>query len=139
MTNPWQGIKSGKSKLISEKVLFHDFYWYVEDRNNNPCLLFKIKNRATPLPQKNKLPPISYIKFQMINQDYSYLCVELMDKTYIDLFGEFCNLLTKTSLEIEDESTALNVFIKKAWRWQSLLSKTKEKKLSEEKHKGLLG
>ena len=30
-----------------------------------------------------------------------------MDKTYIDLFGEFCNLLTKTSLEIEDESTAL--------------------------------
>ena len=52
MTNPWQGIKSGKSKLISEKVLFHDFYWYVEDRNNNPCLLFKIKNIATPLPQK---------------------------------------------------------------------------------------
>ena len=64
----------------------------------------------------------------MITQDYRYLCVELMDKTYIDLFGEFCNLLTKTSLEIEDESTALNVFIKKAWRWQSLLSKTKEKK-----------
>ncbi len=139
MKNPWQDLQPGILKAISKDLLAHDFYWYVEARNNNQCLFYKIKDNNIELPKKNKLPSISYIKFLPASQDYKYLCVELQDKNYIDLFFEYCNLLIKASLEIEDEKVALNVFIKKAWRWQVLLSKNREKKLSEEKQKGLIG
>jgi len=138
MKNPWQDLQPGILKAISKDLLAHDFYWYVEARNKNQCLFYKIKDNNIELP-KNKLPSISYIKFVPASQDYKYLCVELQDKNYVDLFLEYCNLLIKASLEIEDEQVALNVFIKKAWRWQALLSKTREKKLSEEKQKGLIG
>ena len=139
MKNPWQDLQPGILKAISKDLLAHDFYWYVEARNKNQCLFYKIKDNNIELPKKNKLPSISYIKFVPASQDYKYLCVELQDKNYVDLFLEYCNLLIKASLEIEDEQVALNVFIKKAWRWQALLSKTREKKLSEEKQKGLIG
>ena len=139
MKNPWENLQPGILKAISKDILAHDFYWYLEARNNNPCLFYKIKDNNIELPKKNKLPSISYIKFLPASQDYKYLCVELQDKNYVDLFLEYCNLLIKASLEIEDEEVALNVFVKKAWRWQALLSKTREKKLSQEKQKGLIG
>ena len=66
MTNPWKGISPGKSKLISEKILNHDFYWYVEDRNNNPCLLFKIKNQNRKINLK-KDEFKKFIKYLMNN------------------------------------------------------------------------
>tara|TARA_Y100000589_G_scaffold329548_1_gene376459 strand:- start:2074 stop:3048 length:975 start_codon:yes stop_codon:yes gene_type:complete len=139
MKNPWENLQPGILKAISKDILAHDFYWYLEARNNNPCLFYKIKDNKIELPKKNKLPSISYIKFLPASQDYKYLCIELQDKNYVDLFLEYCNLLIKASLEIEDEEVALNVFVKKAWRWQALLSKTREKKLSQEKQKGLIG
>ena len=139
MKNPWENLQPGILKAISKDILAHDFYWYLEAKNNNPCLFYKIKDNKIELPKKNKLPSISYIKFLPASQDYKYLCIELQDKNYVDLFLEYCNLLIKASLEIEDEEVALNVFVKKAWRWQALLSKTREKKLSQEKQKGLIG
>ena len=48
MTDPWARIKPNKRFPYSENEnLNHDFYWYVEQKNNNPCILFKIKNEST--------------------------------------------------------------------------------------------
>ena len=139
MNNPWKLLKPGILKAISKEVQTHKFYWYVEEDNLNPCLRFRIINQTTPNPPRNKLPHISYISFGIATLDYRYLSVELHDHSYVDIFLEFCNLLIKSTLEIEEEEVALNVFVKRAWRWQILLSKTREKKLSEEKQKGLIG
>ena len=139
MNNPWKQLQPGILYAISKEVQNHKFYWYVKEDNHNPCLRFRIRNQTTPNPPRNKLPLISYISFGIATLDYRYLSVELHDHSYVDIFLEFCNLLIKSTLEIEQEEVALNVFVKRAWRWQVLLSKTREKKLSEEKQKGLIG
>ncbi len=140
MTDPWARIKPNKRFPYSENEnLNHDFYWYVEQKNNNPCILFKIKNESTNLPLKNKFPKINYINFYPINQDFKFLCVELLDKNYKDLFYVYAQDIISSSIVEKNEKVALNIFIKKAWRWQYLLQKGREKKLRDEKQKGLIG
>ena len=64
MIDPWSRIKPNKRFPYSENEnLNHDFYWHVEQKNNNPCILFKIKNENTKLPLRNKFPKINYINF----------------------------------------------------------------------------
>ena len=140
MTDPWARIKPNKRFPYSENEnLNHDFYWYVEQKNNNPCILFKIKHDSTNFPLRNKFPKINYISFYPINQDFKFICVELLDKNYKDLFLVYAEDIISSSLEAEKETVALNIFIKKTWRWQYLLQKGREKKLNEEKQKGLIG
>ena len=114
MNNPWKELQPGILYAISKKVQNHKFYWYVKDDNHNPCLRFRIRNQTTPNPPRNKLPLISYISFGIATLDYRYLSVELHDHSYVDIFLEFCNLLIKSTLEIEQEEVALNVFVKRA-------------------------
>ena len=140
MIDPWARIKPNKRFPYSEsEKLNHDFYWYVEQKNNNPCILFKIKNISTNFPLRNKFPKINYINFYPINQDYNFLCVELLDKNYKDLFYVYAEDIISSSLIEKKENVALSIFVKKTWRWQYLLQKGREKKLSEEKQKGLIG
>ena len=121
----------------SEK-LNHDFYWYVEQKNNNPCILFKIKNISTNFPLRNKFPKINYINFYPINQDYNFLWCELLDKNYKDLFYVYAEDII-SSLNRKKRERSFKYIYKKTWRWQYLLQKGREKKLSEEKQKGLIG
>ena len=111
--------------------------WYVEQKNNNPCILFKIKNESTNLPLRNKFPKINYINFYPINQDYKFLCVELLDKKYKDLFYVYAQDIISSSLVEKKEKFDLNIFIKKALRLQYHLQKGIEKKLRDENKKVL--
>ena len=107
MIDPWARIKPNKRFPYSENEnLNHDFYWYVEQKNNNPCILFKIKNESTNLPLRNKFPKINYINFYPINQDYKFLCVELLDKKYKDLFYVYAQDIISSSLVEKNEKVA---------------------------------
>ena len=68
-----------------------------------------------------------------------YLVVNLLDNNQSDIFLEFCWLLINSCIDKELEQQALDVFMKRCWRWHALLSKGSDHKLKKDQQKGLIG
>lgn len=140
MNDPWENLEIlGRLYGIRQENTNQKLYWCKEENNGNRCLFFRMRDPKTITPPANRLPSIEVIKFQIKQRDYRYLCIELTDQSYKDIFYEFCNLLISSCIEETRESAALDVLIQKSWRWQSLLTKQNAKKLSDESQKGLIG
>ena len=138
-SNPWREIPEGKDAIpVFDEIKKHDFLWAI-GKNKTPCLCFWLKDASTNLPKKKDLPSMRGVEVFISQVSRNYLVVNLLDINQTDIFSEFCWLLINACIGKDSEQQALDVFLKRCWRWHTFLSRGSDQRLTKEQQKGLIG
>ena len=141
MNNPWDTIippSKDVSALRADAEHPLDLYWAKDHLGR---YLFVYEYDADRQLEENVTPDLVGIETisMAIAPTRARLILVLKDKADWELFFSICNDLLNSTKLIKKESAAVDAILRRLYRWQDFLKKSRSDILSEEKIKGLIG
>jgi len=140
MNNPWEQIERPLKDVNARRVDYKhplNFFWAI-DSINNYLFIYKFK---TTDPLESKIPQLKGIKcvLSKISGNNYQLVLILKEKVNWDMFYALCMDLFTVSVKEQDALDAWELILRRLQRWQEFLKRDRERILTEEKIKGLVG
>jgi len=134
---PWDSIPSGKDLIpVTDEVIGpHRFLWGL-DTDRRPCLLYTL-DPFDAKPPHMQLPQLQGLEVFYQKEQRTYLVITLKDRFYIDIFHEFCQLLTSAVGSAQTQHEAHILIVNRCWRWHNFLHSRKNEMLSLSQQQGL--
>ena len=141
--NPWLNINipDDQGEFRTNRVIIetpHDFFW-AKNFLGKCCLILNCQLNAK---SDISLPKLKGIEFNIVSEGgKTSLIAILTDDTARDLFRTFCSDLIVSSRKVKtkDSVALINAMKSRIERWQDLMSRSKDKILSESEQIGLFG
>lgn len=141
--NPWLNINVPPDQGLyrTNRVAIetpHDFFW-AKNFVGKCCLILNCENISGP---KITLPKLKGIEFNIVSEGGKISLIAILtDDTARDLFRTFCSDLIVSSKKVKtkDSVALINAMKSRIERWQDLMSRSKDKILSESEQIGLFG
>ena len=133
---PWSNLAIGKTdtRRVSASAKWN-WFWAVLPYNS-VALVMKLSH----CPASLELPALQNldISFRTLS-DGPIFCIRLRNGKHLELFETLCRDIVAAGELEETEEDALNIAIKRTYRWHYLLRSGKLDCLTEEEQKGLVG
>lgn len=138
--DPWEPLPLGGPPgavpaLRVDAGLRWDFFWSRGSQGERRLLLLHDGELTTRLPS---LRGVAVCDVPAAH-DRRSLSFSLMDPQLADPFQHFCRDLVTAASQATSEESAIELVLKRAWRWHRLLAGAPSGLLSEAEQKGLLG
>ncbi|MBN1971836.1 MAG: PD-(D/E)XK motif protein [Candidatus Delongbacteria bacterium] len=141
MNNPWDEIATPKHDVNARRIDHEhqlDLFW-AKDQINRYLFIFQFKSFL----KEKSLEKIKINGFEIHilenRHESNRLIIILKDKNDWEIFLNICNDLITTTKKSKDINEALHIVNRRLSRWQLFLKNEKDKLLTEEKIKGLIG
>jgi len=142
MIDPWRDITrpSGASVNARRSDENHpfDFFWAL-DIDGHCLFIYEYDRDLTIGEKKPKLNGISIIDYDPGGEDRKKLILSLRQSEHREIFYRLCIDILEATQVCKDKSSALQVMIRRTWRWHQLLRGERDGRLSPEAQKGLIG
>lgn len=143
MNNPWEEISIPAHDVFSRRVDHThplNLFWA---RDPYGRFLF-IYEFISPDSIPDKFPLLNGIEVRLLtpeqHQSNNYmLLLILKDKKDWQIFSSLCNDIIASTREIDKNSQATRIILRRLKRWQEFLQKSRSELLSEKEIKGLIG
>src|SRR5690554_3051331 len=113
----WAGIGLGNARRINLDGSY-DFFWVVME-DGALGLMLKLSTLPTPLPKIPKLRNLD-ISFRSLAKGAAFV-ITLKERSQIELFEVLCLDVVRAAESAESAVTALQLAIKRTYRWHYLL------------------
>ena len=141
--DPWKGIEASPdtSGLIGHLVLEslpHEVFRARDALGRR--ILFLVHDRASM--STTSLPKMAGLELEAdLRKDdgKAMLSVRLENQDDADIFARFCDDIVMTVKDSANETTAVQAFIGRTWKWHALLKGARKKTLSRQDQLGLIG
>lgn len=141
--DPWKGIEASPdtSGLIGHLVLEslpHEVFRARDALGRR--ILFLVHDRASM--SSTSLPKMAGLELEAdLRKDdgKAMLSVRLENQDDADIFARFCDDIVMTVKDAASETTAVQAFIGRTWKWHALLKGARKKTLSRRDQLGLIG
>lgn len=142
MNDPWLEIRrpsgvSVNAKRSDETHLF-DFFWAV-DIDGHCLFIYEYDRGLKPGEKKPKLNGIGIIDYDPEDDGRKKLILSLRQTEQREIFYRLCTDILEATHECKDEASALQVMLRRTWRWHQMLRGDRDGRLSPEAQKGLIG
>lgn len=141
--DPWKDIETSpdNSGLIGHLVLESRPHEVFRARDSlGRRILFLVHDRASMSP--TSLPKMAGLELEAdLRKDdgKAMLSVRLENQDDADVFARFCDDIVMTVKGAANETTAVQAFIGRTWKWHALLKGARKKTLSRQDQLGLIG
>ena len=141
--DPWSSINPpARNSLISARRVTQTtpwgLYWAVDADNN---LLLILQHRKG-IRRTSRLPKLRGLRVEASPADSGSderILIRLTDREQRDIFLRFCRDIVGATILATAEAQAVELFLARTWRWHRLLQGDRDKRLSDEEQKGLIG
>ena len=145
MTNsedPWNGLEPPTSATTANMKpttvgTSWDFYWMLDFQRRR---LLGLKH-AKGLVAKHQLPKLSGIEVESVSfsADEEFLVFRLLESAHREIFQHLCTDIISSTEGASDERGAVGAALARTWRWHYLLKGGRDRRLTNEEQKGLIG
>ena len=141
--DPWIRIEpaSLESQIAAMRVddqLPWDFFW-ARDYAGHPLLVLKHAREAstsTPLP---RLRGVEITILPSGTPGENMLVFQLLDSTNREIFHQLCLDIISSCTTAPDEPAVVELALRRTWRWHFLMRSGRDRRLTLEEQKGLIG
>ena len=141
--DPWSSISPpARNSLLSARRVTQTtpwgLYWAVDADNN---LLLILQHRKG-VRRTSRLPKFRGLRVEASPADSDSderILIRLTDREQRDIFLRFCRDIVDATILASTEEQAIERFLARTWRWHRLLQGDRDKRLSDEEQKGLIG
>lgn len=141
--DPWSKITPPTTRsLISARRVTRTtrwgLYWGVDgDRN-----LLLILQHGKGARRSRRLPSFRGLRVDALPAEVGpdeRILIRLTDKEQKDIFLRFCRDIVDATVLANSEEQAVERFLARTWRWHKLLQSGRDKRLTDEEQRGLIG
>ena len=141
--DPWSSISPpARNSLLSARRVTQTtpwgLYWAVDADNN---LLLILQHRKG-VRRTSRLPRFRGLRVEASSAELhsdERILIRLTDREQRDIFLRFCRDIVDATILASTEEQAIERFLARTWRWHRLLQGDRDKRLSDEEQKGLIG
>lgn len=141
--DPWKDIEisPNSSGLVGHLVLESRPHEVFRARDAlGRRILFLVHDQASM--SSTSLPKMAGLELEAAlrkDDGKAMLSVRLENQDDADIFARFCDDIVLTVKDAENETTAVQAFIGRTWKWHALLKGARKKTLSRQDQLGLIG
>ena len=141
--DPWHGIPppSAGDSINSLRVdanLPWDFFW-ARGHDNRIMLTLRHDPEVVPQVTLPKLRHIEVVDWPTSSDRRRTLVIRLLEAAHKDIFLALCRDIVDSAAKASTESDAVDVTVRRTWRWHQLLRAGADQRLSPEEQRGLAG
>lgn len=141
-TNPWAAIEKPNGPIANAKRVDgshpFDFFWGL-DLDGHQLLIFEYDEVYALSERKPRLNGISVIDYRPESTGRFRMILSLRQAEHREIFYLLCNDIVDATIACKDPGSALQVMMRRTWRWHQLLRGERDGRLSPEAQKGLIG
>jgi len=139
-TNPWEKLKSHKTKNFNTKKFHKSFYWGI-DPDGTLLMIWELSKVYDDAYFKRITGNFSsLLKIVLLNRNnVTNILIKLTDGNQWSIFKSFCLDLIKAVDEYGIEDQRIDFFVDRLINWKSFWKKSNSELLNNEEIKGLLG
>lgn len=134
-SDPWSHMVNDEARRVSSEGK-HDFFWIVVD-HHSPGLMLKLPSLPGSFPKLPKLKNLN-LTFRRTGGAFAFV-IALNDPNQREVFESLCRDVVAAGESAEQVDDALVRAVKRTQRWHYLLRGGKNKGLSVEEQRGLVG
>jgi hypothetical protein len=134
---PWSGLEAGRidTRRVDASARWN-WFWAVMPRTD-VALVLQLEHLPDPAPELPNLRNLE-IRFQTLRGG-PILYVRLKDNAQLEIFETLCRDVMAAGETAETETHALELAVRRTFRWHYLLRGGRHEALREEAQKGLIG
>ena len=141
--NPWSGLEAipGEHQFSGRRVdatIPWSFFW-ARDHSGNLLLTMRHKQLNSPAEELPRFRGIEISLTRVGQGEEALLVIKLTDAINRELFYKLClDIIAATSVA-NTEKIAVEIAVRRTWRWHYMLRTGRDGRLSPEEQKGLIG
>ena len=115
-----------------------DLFWGVDNRRN-PLLVLQ---HGKGLMASRRLPKLRGLRVETLPGDrdnHERIVIRLIDQEQREIFLQFCRDIVDATMLANNEEQAVQHFLTRTWRWHRLLQLGRDRRLSDQEQRGLIG
>ncbi len=113
-----------------------DFYWMLDYERHR---LLGLRHTQGVIAKK-QLPNLRGISVEAVDfADSQFLIFKLLESAHREIFLRLCNDIIGCTTEVAEEGEAVAAALSRTWRWHYLLKGGRDRRLTSEQQKGLIG
>ena len=140
--DPWRDISGAQASQISARRVSQEtpwgLYWAVDAERN----VLLILQHAGTTRRSRRMPKLRGLRVEAQPVDGGSderIVIRLMDPEQRDIFLRFCRDIVDATMLAQTEEQAVERFLARTWRWHRLLQGGRDKRLSDDQQRGLIG
>lgn len=140
--DPWSNIKAPADPNTANGVLISpDLKWkafWMRNSMGDPLMAIPHAADASP---SGELPELSGVSMEVLPQseEQLLLLLRLLDENQKEIFEQLCLDIANSMQAASTESGAMEIGVRRAWRWHKLLRGSAGQKLPDHEQMGLIG
>lgn len=142
MNDPWSEIVKPSGTAVNARRTDekhpYDFFWAL-DIDGHCLFIYEYDKAIETIEKKPKLNGISIINYDTEDGHKKRLILSLRQGEHREIFYRLCKDILEATEDCRDSASALQVMLRRTWRWHQLLRGERDGRLSPEAQKGLIG